>query len=66
MPPNEQIPADTCLTVENATCVDPHQMDNSSSQTHDSERFVPTQNLVPKGVSVRVRPPVPPLLKRLT
>ena len=54
------MPAETCQNDETPICTELH---NPLSIRNDAQIVDPqrgTQNLVPKGVSVRVRPPAPP------
>ncbi len=54
------MPAETCQNDETPICTELH---NPLSISNDAQIVDPqrgTQNLVPKGVSVRVRPPAPP------
>ena len=62
MTPNHQIPADACTTPENATCGEPHEMEDFGTEAHELEGLAPTKDLVPKGLGVRV-PPRAPLWK---
>ena len=54
------MPAETCQNTEPPIC---NELHNPLSISNDAQIVDPqrgTQNLVPKGVSVRVRPPAPP------
>ncbi len=56
------MPAETCQNAETPIC---NELHNPLSISNDAQIVDPqrgTQNLVPKGVSVRVRPPAPSLI----
>jgi hypothetical protein len=56
---NKPIPADSCQTEKILPCVELQTPLESGKSMQETAAESPTQNLVSKEVSVRVRPPEP-------